>query len=123
MDRDDSQESVGVGLHGSSGPGFDPSQYYLWKDGQMHNSLVVVSFNLVDHAPGDGGFAVVSPLRFGREKSFGSGRKLSLGPQVPGSHKSNLRGPDDLYTYSAEDPDAFSEGCKRPTTATVPAFA
>ena len=87
MDRDDSQESVGVGLHGSSGPGFDPSQYYLWKDGQMHNSLVVVSFNLVDHAPGDGGFAVVSPLRFGKEKSFGSGRKLSLGPQVPGLHK------------------------------------
>ena len=69
--------SEGHTLHGSSGPGFDPSQYYLWKDGQMHNSLVVVSFNLVDHAPGDGGFAVVSPLRFGREKSFWKRRKLT----------------------------------------------
>ena len=25
---------VGVGLHGDSGPGFSPSQYYIWKDGE-----------------------------------------------------------------------------------------
>lgn len=46
-------------LHGSSGPGFDPNQYYLWKDGQMHNGLVVVAWQLVDCNPGDGGLAVV----------------------------------------------------------------
>lgn len=40
MDRDDADGSRGdemevtVGLHGSSGPGFDPSQYYLWRDGK-----------------------------------------------------------------------------------------
>ena len=37
-----------LGLHGSSGPGFDPKQYYLWKNGQMHNGLVVVNWMLVD---------------------------------------------------------------------------
>lgn len=46
-------------LHGSSGPGFDTNQYYLWKNGQMHNGLVVVAFQLVDHAAGAGGLAVV----------------------------------------------------------------
>ena len=58
MGRSD-EPSVAVGLHGSSGPGFDPSQYYVYRDGQMHNALVVVSFALVDQRPGDGGFAVV----------------------------------------------------------------
>ena len=43
------------GLHGSSGPGFNPSSYYLWKDGQMHNGLVVASFQLVDCPEGAGG--------------------------------------------------------------------
>ena len=43
---------------GSSGPGFDPNQYYLWKDGRMHNGLVVVAWQLVDCNPGDGGLAV-----------------------------------------------------------------
>ena len=43
------------GLHGSSGPGFDPASYYVWKDGQMHNGLVVASFQLVDCPEGAGG--------------------------------------------------------------------
>lgn len=43
------------GLHGASGPGFDPMQYYVWKDNQMHNGLVVVTFQLVDHPVGAGG--------------------------------------------------------------------
>ena len=95
MDRDqesnpddtiNSTVAVSVGLHGSSGPGFDPSQYYLWRDGKMHNSLVVVSFALCDQRPGDGGFVV-----------------------VPGSHKSNLRGPDTLYMHKASDAAAFAD--------------
>ena len=91
MGRDEREGSsedmeVTVGLHGSSGPGFEPSQYYLWRDGKMHNSLVVISFALCDQRPGDGGFVV-----------------------VPGSHKSNLRGPDELYTHTAHTAAAFTD--------------
>ena len=50
-----SDVGVGVGLHGDSGPGFSPSQYYIWKDSRMHNALCVVSFALCDQRPGDGG--------------------------------------------------------------------
>eukprot|EP01052_Picozoa_sp_SAG31_P023273 SAG31_NODE_1910_length_6945_cov_45.108384_3_plen_197_part_00 len=50
---------VAIGLHGSSGPHFDPSQYYIWKNGQMHNALCVVSFALCDQNAGDGGFVCV----------------------------------------------------------------
>ena len=46
-------------LHGSSGPGFDPNQYYIWKNNRMHNGLVVVAWQLVDVNDGDGGLAVV----------------------------------------------------------------
>ena len=31
-------------FHGSSGPGFDPNQYYIFRDGRMHNGLTVVTF-------------------------------------------------------------------------------
>eukprot|EP01043_Picozoa_sp_COSAG02_P043426 COSAG02_NODE_3781_length_6236_cov_12.839661_6_plen_147_part_00 len=55
--RMDAGDGGRLGLHGSSGPGFDPKQYYLWKDGQMHNGLVVVNWMLCDQGPGDGGFA------------------------------------------------------------------
>lgn len=34
-------------------------QYYLWKDGRMHNGLVVVNYMLTDQLPADGGFACV----------------------------------------------------------------
>ncbi len=57
---------IGATLHGGSTP-FDPSQYYNFRDGKMHNGLMVVAYNLKDVNPGDGGFAC-----------------------VPGSHKSNL---------------------------------
>lgn len=30
-------------------------QYYVWKDRQMHNGLVVVTWQLVDHPVGAGG--------------------------------------------------------------------
>ena len=53
-------------FHGSSGPGFDPNQYYIFRDGRMHNGLTVVTFQLTDVPPGVGGLIV-----------------------IPGSHKSN----------------------------------
>lgn len=50
-----------AGLHGSSGYnswtgdlGFNPLEYYLWRNGRMHNGLVVAAFALVDYGPGDG---------------------------------------------------------------------
>jgi ectoine hydroxylase-related dioxygenase (phytanoyl-CoA dioxygenase family) len=63
-------------FHGSSGPGFDPNQYYIFRDGRMHNGLTVVIFQLTDMNAGDGG--------------------LSL---IPGSHKSNFRCPQSLKLY------------------------
>ena len=60
-------------LHGQSGPGFSPASYYIWKDGRMHNGLVVVSFQLVDCPAGAGGLAV-----------------------VPGSHKGNVSMPSHM---------------------------
>ena len=62
---------IGATLHGGATP-FDPSQYYLFRDGRMYNGLTVVAFNLRDVSPGDGGFGC-----------------------VPGSHKSNYRYPDE----------------------------
>jgi len=56
----------GLGLHGGGTP-FDPAQWYLWRDGAMSNGLVAVQWALVDHRPGDGGFAC-----------------------IPGSHKAHL---------------------------------
>ena len=74
----DKGDGATLGLHGSSGPGFDPMQYYLWKNGRMHNGLVVVNYMLAEQSFEDGGFAC-----------------------VPGTHKSNLRGPDELYRFEA----------------------
>ena len=52
--------SEGHTLHGSSGPGFDPHQYYVFKGGKMHTGLTVVAWQFADVNPGDGGLAVVS---------------------------------------------------------------
>jgi ectoine hydroxylase-related dioxygenase (phytanoyl-CoA dioxygenase family) len=62
---------IGTTLHGGNTP-FDPSQYYHWHNGRMHNGLTVVAYNLRDVNPGDGGFGC-----------------------VPGSHKSNLPYPNE----------------------------
>jgi Phytanoyl-CoA dioxygenase (PhyH) len=62
---------IGSILHGGGAP-FDSGQYYHWRDGRMHNGLVVVAYNLRDVHPGDGGFGC-----------------------VPGSHKSNLPFPSE----------------------------
>ena len=63
-------------FHGSSGPGFDPNQYYIFRDGQMHCGLTVVSIQLTDVNPGDGGLIV-----------------------IPGSHKSNVACPKEMKLY------------------------
>jgi hypothetical protein len=60
---------IGTRLHGGATP-FDPAQYYLVREGQIHSGLVVVAYNLRDVNPGDGGFAA-----------------------VPGSHKANYQFP------------------------------
>lgn len=62
---------IGATLHGGGAP-FDPVQYYHFRDGQMHNGLTVVAYNLHDVNPGDGGFAC-----------------------VPGSHKANYPFPNE----------------------------
>ena len=60
-------------LHGSSGPGFDRHQYYIVRDGKMHNGLTVAAYQLTDVNPGDGGLCL-----------------------VPGSHKGNFTCPKRL---------------------------
>jgi ectoine hydroxylase-related dioxygenase (phytanoyl-CoA dioxygenase family) len=56
----------GLGVHGGATP-FDSGQYYVWRDGRMHNGLCVLAWSLVDAPPGCGGFGC-----------------------IPGSHKANL---------------------------------
>lgn len=62
---------IGAGLHGGGAP-FDPGQFFRFQDGRFYNGLCVVAYNLHDVNPGDGGFAC-----------------------VPGSHKANLRFPNE----------------------------
>ena len=64
------QGAEGHTLHGSSGPHFDPNQYYVYRDGQMHNGLTVVAWQLSDVEEGDGGLCL-----------------------IPGSHKANFACP------------------------------
>jgi ectoine hydroxylase-related dioxygenase (phytanoyl-CoA dioxygenase family) len=68
----------GFRFHGSSGPGFDPNQYYLVRDNRIHCGLTVFTFQLTDVNPGDGGLAV-----------------------IPGSHKGNFRCPPAMLRYEA----------------------
>ena len=49
---------IGATLHGGAMP-FNPVQYFHYSNGQFHNGLSVVAFNLADVNPGDGGFACV----------------------------------------------------------------
>ena len=65
-------------LHGSSGPGFDPHQYYIFKNNQMHNGLTVVAWQFADVNEGDGGLCL-----------------------IPGSHKGNYPCPQSLREYDA----------------------
>ncbi len=65
-------------LHGSSGPGFDPNQYYIVRNNQMHNGLTVVAWQFSDVNEGDGGLCV-----------------------IPGSHKGNYKCPTEMRQYDA----------------------
>ena len=67
----------GLTLHGGATP-WDPSQYYVWRDGAAHNGLVGVMWGLSDSGPGDGGFCC-----------------------IPGSHKANLEVPESVASYGA----------------------
>jgi ectoine hydroxylase-related dioxygenase (phytanoyl-CoA dioxygenase family) len=92
-----------LGLHGGSTP-WDPAQEYRYRDGEMLNGLLVVSYALSDAGPDDGGFAV-----------------------VPGSHKANFAVPRPFISFEKTGPwvlrvpvkagDAiiFSEACTHGT--------
>lgn len=67
----------GLELHGGGTP-YDAAQYYHYRNGRMYNGLTVASWALVDSEPGQGGFCC-----------------------VPGSHKANLRLPDDVRHFQA----------------------
>ena len=71
---------IGTTLHGGAAP-FNPSMYYRFANGQMHNGLSVVAYNLKDVNPGDGGFGC-----------------------VPGSHKSNYRFPGEWRDLEQSQP-------------------
>jgi hypothetical protein len=66
-------------LHNGGTP-FDPTQMYLFRDGRMHNSMVVVQFALTQVGPDDGGFCC-----------------------IPGSHKANLPLPAEMPSLDELD--------------------
>lgn len=76
---------IGSRLHGGGTP-YDPCQFYHYHDGQFYNGLTAVAFNLTDVNPGEGGFGC-----------------------IPGSHKSNLRVPDEWRDLS--NPAVQALGC------------
>ena len=76
-------------LHGSSGPGFDRHQYYIFQNGQMHNGLTVVAWQLADVDPGDGGLAL-----------------------IPGSHKGNYACPQPIRKWEAHQDVVKQVTCK-----------
>ena len=54
-------------FHGSSGPGFDPHQYYVFRNEEIHCGLTVAAWQFSDVNPNDGGLCL-----------------------IPGSHKCNF---------------------------------
>jgi ectoine hydroxylase-related dioxygenase (phytanoyl-CoA dioxygenase family) len=61
-----------LNLHGGGTP-YDPPEYYHFRNGQMYNGLTVVSWNLADSGPEQGGFCA-----------------------IPGSHKANYPCPAEI---------------------------
>jgi hypothetical protein len=51
-------DTSGLGLHGGGTP-WDPSQYYVHRDGRMYNGLTTVTWSLVENGPGSGGFGCI----------------------------------------------------------------
>lgn len=70
--------ATGHHLHNGGTP-YDPTQFYLVRDGRMHNAMVVVSYALTDAEPGYGGFCC-----------------------IPGSHKSNFPIPASIAGLTTE---------------------
>ena len=48
------QGAEGQALHGSSGPDFNPHEYYVFRNGQLHNGLIAVMWQLADVPAGAG---------------------------------------------------------------------
>jgi hypothetical protein len=69
--------NLGLNLH-SGGTPYNPSEYYVCRNGQMYNGLTVASWALTDMLPGHGGFCC-----------------------IPGSHKSNFSCPPQLKTVTS----------------------
>lgn len=78
----------GLILHGP-GHGFDGSQYYAYKNGQMRCGMVVFQYQLADVNPGDGGFCC-----------------------VPGSHKANYPCPREIVEWESDQELAYNVPCK-----------
>lgn len=74
------QGATHLRLHGGGAP-FSPDCYYLVRDGTMYNGLIAVQFVLVDHLPGQGGFAA-----------------------IPGSHKANFPCPREFLQFEKTGP-------------------
>jgi hypothetical protein len=72
-------------LHNGGKP-FDPTQMYLYRDGRIYNSMLVVQFALSDVRPGDGGFCC-----------------------IPGSHKANFVLPAELASLEPSDEDCQAQ--------------
>ena len=50
--------TAGLGLHGGAVP-WDPAQYYVHDGDRLRSGLVTLSWALVDHPPGSGGFGCI----------------------------------------------------------------
>lgn len=72
--------TTGLGLHGGSVP-WDPAQYFVHHSGRLRSGLVTLSWALVDHPPGSGGFGC-----------------------IPGSHRAGLPVPAGAQYLVAEVP-------------------
>jgi ectoine hydroxylase-related dioxygenase (phytanoyl-CoA dioxygenase family) len=84
---------IGTTLHGGATP-FNPTFYYKYDNGRMHNGLSVVAYNLKDVNPGNGGFGC-----------------------VPGSHKSNLPFPNEWREL--ENPQPFVQAVTGPAGTAI----
>jgi hypothetical protein len=78
-----------LNLHGSSGPDFNPHEYYVVRNGRMHSGLTVVAWQLADIGPGDGGFGL-----------------------IPGSHKGNFPCPPAMRRGEAFREHVHQPVCK-----------
>lgn len=58
---------------------FNPGAYYIYRNGRMHNGLIVLQYTLSDQNEGDGGFAC-----------------------IPGSHKANVPRPESITKWETD---------------------